>query len=226
MKTQYLAALRVIELAEQAAYTMKDYDTLARMYLPLQELHRQRRIRCAEGVMNLSLWAQSEQDVLDPQHVIENYPQSQLLVAGWASIEPARAVRRLAHEKDLYIETLLAAVYPIEGCRVIVIVPFETDQVPPPGKMTLDQLKAKLPAHSIVLPQEQLPQGPVKGSILTLAQVSQLWEQLHLPILAQAEHADAPLDRIDGYRRTIRVDYACELAHQKLSAEAHELARM
>ena len=34
-----------------------------------------------------------------------------------------------------------------------------------------------------------------------------------------------PLRRIEAYRQTIRVDYACELAHQKLSAVARGLAR-
>ena len=31
--------------------------------------------------------------------------------------------------------------------------------------------------------------------------------------------------RIEHYRNTIRVDYACELAHQKLSGVARELSR-
>jgi hypothetical protein len=31
--------------------------------------------------------------------------------------------------------------------------------------------------------------------------------------------------KIDGYRRTIEVDYACELAHQRLSAVAARVAR-
>ena len=34
-----------------------------------------------------------------------------------------------------------------------------------------------------------------------------------------------PVQKINHYRRTIRVDYACELAHQKLSSVARELGR-
>jgi len=34
-----------------------------------------------------------------------------------------------------------------------------------------------------------------------------------------------PLSKFESYRKTIRVDYACELAHQKLSAVAREMSR-
>jgi hypothetical protein len=52
-----------------------------------------------------------------------------------------------------------------------------------------------------------------------------LWERLHLPFLAAADMQADPVQRIEHYRRTIRVDYACELAHQKLSDVARELGR-
>jgi hypothetical protein len=52
-----------------------------------------------------------------------------------------------------------------------------------------------------------------------------LWERLHAPFLAAADNTREPLARMEGYRRTIAVDYACELAHQKLSAVAAELER-
>ena len=42
---------------------------------------------------------------------------------------------------------------------------------------------------------------------------------------AAADMQADPFHKIEHYRRTIRVDYACELAHQKLSQVAHELAR-
>ena len=45
---------------------------------------------------------------------------------------------------------------------------------------------------------------------------------------AVVHRGDRPLDRVrkvEAYRFTTRVDYACELAHQKLSNVAHELAR-
>ena len=34
-----------------------------------------------------------------------------------------------------------------------------------------------------------------------------------------------PVRRMQAYRATIEVDYACELAHQKLSDVAHAMAR-
>jgi hypothetical protein len=52
-----------------------------------------------------------------------------------------------------------------------------------------------------------------------------IWEQLHAPFLAAADAQVDPLRRIHAYRRAIEVDYACELAHQKLSAAAREVAR-
>ena len=52
-----------------------------------------------------------------------------------------------------------------------------------------------------------------------------LWERLHAPFLAAADAQTDPVRQIEGYRLTARVDYASELAHQKLSHVAHELAR-
>jgi hypothetical protein len=52
-----------------------------------------------------------------------------------------------------------------------------------------------------------------------------MWERLHAPFLAAADSAVDPIQRIEGYRKTIRVDYACELAHQKLSDLAKKLVK-
>jgi hypothetical protein len=52
-----------------------------------------------------------------------------------------------------------------------------------------------------------------------------LWERLHEPFLAEADAETEPVRQIEGYRLTTRVDYASELAHQKLSDAAHRLAR-
>ena len=43
--------------------------------------------------------------------------------------------------------------------------------------------------------------------------------------LAAADATSDPLQKIEGYRTTQRVDYGCELAHQKASDMARELAR-
>jgi hypothetical protein len=52
-----------------------------------------------------------------------------------------------------------------------------------------------------------------------------IWERLHAPFLAAADMQVDPIQKIHAYRRTIEVDYACELAHQKLSDTARQLAR-
>jgi hypothetical protein len=53
----------------------------------------------------------------------------------------------------------------------------------------------------------------------------QMWERLHGPYLAAADAQKDPIQKIHDYRRTIRIDYACELAHQKLSSVAASLAK-
>ena len=59
----------------------------------------------------------------------------------------------------------------------------------------------------------------------TYGHVMDMWERLHLPFLATADMQVDPTQKIEHYRTTIRVDYACELAHQKLSDCAREQLR-
>jgi hypothetical protein len=225
-ETEYLAAERALVGAERLALAAKDWDTLARLYMPLQEARRQRRQLCGEGTVALDLLAESPADRLDARHIVGNYPHGQFLVAGWGTIQPAADVRRLQAEHDLFVETFLAAVYPVTGgARAVVIVPTEDVTLPPPDDRPLDLLLPLLPPHSIVLPASDLPAGARKGTPATFAETMAIWERLHLPFLALADATTDPVLRIDAYRKTIRVDYACELAHQKLSNTAHELAR-
>jgi hypothetical protein len=75
------------------------------------------------------------------------------------------------------------------------------------------------------LSEAELPRGSQKGDSKTFAEVMAMWERLHSPFLAMADSQVAPMQKIEAYRKTIRVDYACELAHQKLSGVAREIAR-
>jgi len=52
-----------------------------------------------------------------------------------------------------------------------------------------------------------------------------LWERLHTPFLQAAEKEPDPLRRMEAYRFTLRVDPACELAHQFLAEIARGRAR-
>lgn len=224
--TDYLGAERALVEAEQLARKSSDWDTLARLYMPLQEARRQRRQLCGEGTVVLDLVAESKEDRLVGRHIVENYPHGQLLVAGWGSIEPAMEVRRLQAKHGLFVETFLAAVYPITGgSRAVVIVPTEDVALPAPDERPIDLLLPLLPPHSVVLPAAELPRGVRKGNAATFAETMALWERLHLPFLALADATTDAVQRVDAYRRTIRVDYACELAHQRLSNTAHELAK-
>jgi hypothetical protein len=52
-----------------------------------------------------------------------------------------------------------------------------------------------------------------------------LWERLHTPFLNDAANEPDPIRRMEAYRLTLRVDPACELAHQFLADIARKLAR-
>lgn len=225
METRYLEAEATLVRAEQMARAANDWDRLSRLYMPLQEARRQRRQRCGDGVVCLNLLAEGPADTIDPRHVLENYPHGQLLAAGWGTLAPAQAVRALATERGLYVETFLAAVYPTEATRAVVIAPFEGSPLPPPGPVSTDALAKRLPEGCILLSEPDLPRGPMKGTPQTFGQVMSLWERLHAPFLAAADAEQDLRKQVELYRRTIAVDYACELAHQKLSATARELAR-
>jgi hypothetical protein len=225
MRTEYLDAEATLVNAEAQALEARDWDLLSRLYMPLQEARRQRRQRCGEGIVCLDLLSEGPHDRVRGEHVVQNYPHGQLLVAGWGTIEPALEVRLLASEHKLYVETFLAAVYPVGSARAVVIVPTEDVRLPEPRPMLIDQLLPQLPPHSIVLGEAELPRGSRKGTYETFGETMALWERLHAPFLAAADMQRDPLQQIEAYRKTIRIDYACELAHQKLAAVARELIR-
>jgi hypothetical protein len=196
--------------------------------MPLQEARRQRRQSCGEGVVHLHLLASGPDDAsTNPEQLIEQYPQGQLLIAGWGGAGPAARFRELARDKRLYAETYLAAVYPTDSeTRAVVIVALPDAVLPSPNPRPIARLIPLLPPGSIVLAEKDLPVAPRAGDFETYARTMSLWEQLHTPFLAAADAEPDPLRKMDGYRRAIAVDYACELAHQKLSAVARDYARL
>ena len=226
MEMQYLAAEDTLTRAEAEAWALHDFDTLSRLYMPLQETRRQRRQRCGEGTVRLDLLAAGPGDELDPDPILNEYPQGQLLVAGWGSTAPALHLRELQAQKSLFVDTFLAATYPIiGGSRAVVIVPSGSVALPPPKEQRIDTLLAQLPPHCIALHENELPRGPRPGTYETYGEIMAIWERLHAPFLAAADMQVDPILKIEHYRWTIKVDYACELAHQKLADVAKELAR-
>lgn len=222
----YLGAEADLASAEAIAWEARDFDTLSRLYMPLQEARRQRRQRCGEGIVRLDLLASSADDHVESERYADEFPQGQLLVAGWGMTVPAARLRQIQRDRRQFAETFLGAVYPIVGgSRAVVIVPLEDLALPPAREQTIDTLIAALPPHCVVMHENELPRGNRAGTYETYGEVMALWEKLHLPYLAAADMQVNPLQRIEHYRRTIRVDYACELAHQKLSQVAHELTR-
>ena len=229
---EHLEAMRYLQdeaallQAESAAVQTGDWDTVARLYMPLQECRRQRRQRCGEGTIKLDFVAQSESESPDAAAIARQVPHGQLLIAGWGTIEPALQFREVAAAKQLYVETFLAAVYPITGGgRAVAVLPNAAVAVPAPEEMPIDRLIQRLPPHSVLLPIAELPKGARMGDTATFAHTMSLWERLHKPFLAMAEATRDLRQRITAYRRTIEIDYACELAHQKLSNTARQLAR-
>jgi hypothetical protein len=220
----YLGAETALMQAERLALADSDFDALSRLYMPLQEARRQQRQRCGEGIVCLDLCSTGPADRVEARHVLEHYPHGQLLVAGWQSIEPAVKLRELAKQKALYVETFLGAVYKVDGRRLIVIAPFEDSKVP--GECaTLAELRARAPVGSVCIDDAELPAGPRKGTFQTYGQVMTIWEALAAPFLAATDSLMDPRARIEGYRTTIQVDHACELAHQRLSDAAKLLIR-
>jgi hypothetical protein len=215
----YLQAERVLAAAEAVAWEGQMWDVLSRLYLPLQETRRQRRQRCGEGIVQLDLLATSAGERLNAAEIIQRVAHGQLLVAGWQTLEPAAAVRRLAAERGLYVEAFLAAVYPSGSKRVVVIAPHEQMRLP---KIMDDSTP---PADCVVLDATELPRGQRLGTSETYAHTMSLWERLHAPFLARAEAESEPLERMRLFRQTIDVDYGCELAHQHLANVAREQLR-
>lgn len=211
MATNYWAAEKILARAEQIALDQREWETLSRLYMPLQEARRQRRQRCGEGMVHLGFIAKSPGEKISAEQIVEQYPFGQLLLAGWQTIEPAQQFRRLAAERNLYVETFLAAVIPASSGPVVAIVPEEL-HLP------------DLPQHALLLKPDELPTMAQRGTYETYSRIMQMWESLHTPFLAMADAVKDPIEKIQAYRRTIRVDYACELAHQKLAAVAARLA--
>src|SRR3954467_8351715 len=159
MQTQYLAAEGTLASAEEQAWANRDWYTLARLYMPLQEARRQRRQRCGEGTVALNLIAQRPGDRVDGKHVVENFPHGQLLVAGWGTIEPAVEVRRRQVSHGLYVETFLGAVFPVGGGRAGALLPLDDAHLPEPVDRTIEELLELLPPHTVVLHEAELPRG-------------------------------------------------------------------
>src|SRR6266550_701561 len=213
MATNYLAAEKILSQAEQIAFDQREFETLSRLYMPLQEARRQRRQKCGEGIVHLGLIATSADEKLSAEQIIGQYSFGQLLIAGWGTIQPAIQFRRLQVERNLYVDTFLAAVFPRSDGPVVAII---AEEAPLPSATT----ELRLPPHSLIFRPDELPSVPHKGTYETYSHVMQIWESLHTPFLQMADAQKDPIEKIQAYRRTIRIDYACELAHQKLAAVA------
>ena len=160
------------------------------------------------------------------RHVLDNFSHGQLLVAGWGSIEPAVRVRELAAQHNLYLETFLAAAYPAGEGQVVAIVPLPEVHLPEATPRAIDELIPGFcrPIASCCR-QGSFRREAAAGRMKPMHKSCRCG-RIHLPFLAAADHATEPVLKMEGYRKTIRVDAACELAHQKLPDVARQLMKL
>ena len=214
MQTDYLAAEATFAEAEQIAWDAKDWNTLSRLYMPLQEARRQKRQIAIEGTIRLDLF----QEEISAEQLVGEYSRGEFILAGRGTIAPAIALRTAAKGK-LYLEAFLAAVYLIGDRHAVVVAGLENSSLPLPGEIrNIDQLIHRVPAHSLILTEPELADE-------TPSRIMALWERLHLPFLAAADAEVDPIRRMAAYRQTIQVDNGCELAHQKLADVAAKISR-
>ncbi len=164
METRYLDAAVTFEMAEHHAWESRDFDTLSRLYLPLQETRRQIRQRCGEGAVQMHLLQMSADQPIDAAEVMHQYPTGQLLVGGWGTTRPAEQIRQKAREQKLYLESFLAAVYPVNDVlKPVVAISPAAASLPPVAGRSLDQLKSLLPQNSLLVHVEELPADAIVG---------------------------------------------------------------
>lgn len=224
-RTDYLGAIAVLEQADLLATRLQDFDTLARLCLPLQEARRQARQRCGEGIVRLDL-VEPSAGKLDPLELAARHPHGQLLLAAEGSLAAAVRLRTIQRQRMQYAETFLAASYPLHGSLAVLVVPTATVQVPSVGQVrSVDDLLRRAPANAVVLTESELPRGQEPGNSRSFAWTMALWERLHLPYLALAKSVSDLRRRMAACRDAIAVDPACEAAHQLLSEAARELSR-
>ena len=221
LATDYLAAERYLAAAESLAWRAKDYDALARLYMPLQEARRQRRQQSADGPFVTRMLADTA-EVMDLAGLAQ---RGQFVVAGRASVVPAVLLRAIAAQRGLVFDVPLAAAYRADGQPFVLIVPTPDTVLPFDVTYTVDGLMRAIPVGSVLIPAHSLPPDQKAGDTASFGYTMSLWERLHEQFLAAADALPDGDTKIEAYRQTIRVDYACEFAHQRLSETARRLSR-
>lgn len=221
LATEYPAAERFLAAAESLAWRAKDYDALARLYMPLQEARRQRRQQSSDGPFVTRMLA----DTAEALDLAGNSKRGQFIIAGRASVVPAVLLRAAAAQRGLVFDVPLAAAYRADGQPFVLLVPTPATVLPFDIEYTVDALMRAIPVGAVLTPADALPPDTRQGDAATFGYVMSLWEQLHAPLLAAADALPDGDAKIDAYRKTIRVDYACEFAHQRLSETARRLSR-
>ncbi len=240
MQTDYRAADVVLTHAEAQAWSNQDWDGLSRLYMPLQESRRQRRQLCGEGVVRLDIVEQTDARIPSANILLQTHPHGQLLVAGRCSLAHAIAFRDLIAQGerirlkgstpeeargDGYVETFLAASYLVEGAWWIVIAPHAQSKIPAGDPSSVESLRESVGEGAIVVRADRLPSVSARGDAQTFAMTMAWWEELAAPFLKKGLALADGIEKIAALREAIRVDSACELAHQTISRTARAMLR-
>ena len=226
----YVHAIQLLAWAESVAFKARDFDTLARLYMPLQEARRLFRQRCGEGMFDLHAF--SEPDVDRVEEIPEGLDDpikslfGQFAFGFFDGPRGSLDYRTLFRASHVYAETFICKRYHGPDCYYVAFLPDEKARFRPNvSASSLKEIESALSIGAFVLKSSDIPRPKAKGDNDTFAFVMSIWERLHAPYLKRARSETDPLRRIELYRETLRVDPACEGAHQELAKLAQQLAR-
>lgn len=219
--TDYVGAERLLAEAEAMALEAGDFDTLSRLYYPLQEARRQIRGKCVEAGVHLVIEGRVP---LEAEELARSLPEGSLLVAGAGSTAAGESLRRIYRERGSYAEVILGVTVRAGPDGTVTFATPLPASVPAGIPAAPEDVARRLPAHSVFVGMTS-GDAEIAPVARTATGMMSLWEQLHLPFLAAADAMPTSELKLRAYRRAIEVDYACELAHQNAATVARELAR-
>ena len=239
MQTRYVEALAVLEKAERLALEALDWDTLARLYLPLQETRRQIRQRCGEGEVDLGVMlppGMVGREKAFAEDFVRTHRHGQYLIAGngaeSGALGFATAVRKLAQDQGLFVEAFLGVWYAIggpTGMRVVAVAPMPEAAMPViTDASSLDDVARAIPGYCLLLPSNDLGPRTARGNTTTYGRTMAMWERLaatHLAGCLSASNSVPVQQRIEELRKVIQIDPGCEIAHQQVAKIAMQQAR-
>jgi len=198
-------------------WSKSEFETLSRLYMPLQEARRQRRQRCGEGNRLLRFDLLKVLAIQIPvQRVLgEVFFRPASSSPAGPAFNPHWKYAGFSRSSTCNVETFLAAVYPTTEARIIAIAPENSPLASSRSASARIAPAAPPPAHAFLFAATASQGVLARALYQTYSQVMSMWESLHAPFLAAADAEPDPIKKNHAYRRTIGVDYACEFGPSK-----------